>query len=164
MSCASVNCKGKNVSQTLRNRCCGKRVIGTKCAGLSGETLKQCQAGKSTLFKGKSIVQRVAEGEKAEERPPSIFDKVLNPSRQTKEEKESRTSTPIILGGKPADSPEGSVDEDCDSWGWLKFMCVGGKSATKGYNDCAGTGISCGYLVIAALAAVLAIIVLPKIL
>ena len=161
--CAQVNCKNlKNVSGTLQTRCCGKKVIGitpaaapkSKCAGLTGATLEKCKNS------GKSIVQRVAEGEKPEKRPPSIFDKVLDPSKQTKEEKESKTSTPIILGGKPADSPEGSVDEDCDSWGWLKFMCVGGKSATKGYNDCMGTGIPCGYLVIGGLAVVLLFMVL----
>lgn len=139
MSCADINCSSKNISKTLRTRCCS-----------GGRSITPTQRATP-----KSIAQRALEGEKPEERPPSIFNKVIDPSRQTEEEKASRTSTPIIAGGQPATSEPGDVDSDCNSWGWFKFICVGGKSTIKGWNDCGGTGIPCGYLIIGAIAVVL---------
>ena len=139
MSCVNVKCNSKNISKTLRTRCCS-----------GGRSITPTQRATP-----KSIAQRALEGEKPEERPPSIFDNVIDPSKQTEEEKKYTTNVPLIAGGRPAESSPNDPDEDCNDYGWFKFLCVGGKSTIKGWNDCGGTGISCGYLIIAILAGVL---------
>lgn len=136
MSCASVKCGSKNVSATLRKRCCG---------------ITPTVKSKPKSNNNQSIASRALGGEKPEGRPASIFERAIDPSKLSKEEKETRTHVPLILGGKPADSDDDDVDKDCNSWGWLKPLCVGGKSATKGYNNCMGLPFNCGYVVVGAL-------------
>lgn len=173
MSCAKVKCSSKNVSKTLRSRCCGNKGITPASKKASGPAkVSPCGCSVSQIAAGykcingkcdRSLLQTALEDKDSQKSVGSLFK-----GKQEHEEETSGDKDKEDKGENLSDT-----DKDCtDFWGdvpiisWIipessrESLCVASKSTQKGYNNCAGLGIPCGYLAIGVAAAIILIMIL----